>query len=176
MAVTKTVKDLLIEEIKDLYSAEKQLTKALPKMARAANETSLKTAFVSHLHETQEQVMRLEQIGRLLGIKVTGKKCIGMEGVIQEGSETLQKEGNENILDLGLIGAGSRVEHYEMAAYTTAISLAQRIGAGEVVDLLNESLGEEEAADKTLRQIASELTGKAPAEDESKRTASASGT
>jgi ferritin-like metal-binding protein YciE len=176
MAGNKTIKDLLVEEIKDLYSAEKQLTKALPKMARGASDTTLKTALVDHLHETQEQVVRLEQAGQLLGIKVAGKKCAGMEGVIQEGAEVLQRQGDESILDLGIIGAGSRVEHYEMAAYQTAISLAQRIQATEIVDLLNESLSEEEAADKKLRQIGSELMEKAPAENESKRTSASSST
>ena len=159
-----TIKDLLTDEVKDLYSAEKQLTKALPKMVKGSNDPALKEAFSGHLKETQEQVARLEQVGQLLGIKVTGKKCVGMEGCIQEGSEALAEEGADAILDLGLIGAGSRVEHYEMAGYMTAISLAKKLGAADVVNLLTQSLGEEEAAEKKLRQIASALIKNSPAE------------
>ena len=113
MADKNTIKDLLTDEIKDLYSAEKQLTKAIPKMAKGSNDPSLKEALTSHLEETKEQVTRLEQVGEMLGIKVTGKKCMGMEGVIKEGAEALEEEGEDTVLDLGIIGAGSRVEHYE---------------------------------------------------------------
>lgn len=164
MADKNTIKDLLADEIKDLYSAEKQLTKALPKMVKGSNDAALKEAFASHLNETQEQVVRLEEAGKLLGIKVTGKKCVGMEGCIQEGAEALEEEGEDAILDLGLIGAGSRVEHYEMAGYLTAISLAKRMGAADVVTLLTQSLNEEQAAEKKLRQIASGLMKGASAE------------
>jgi ferritin-like metal-binding protein YciE len=164
MADKNTVKDLLTDEIKDLYSAEKQLTKAIPKMAKGSNDPVLKEAFSAHLGETREQVARLEKVGELLGIKVTGKKCVGMEGCIQEGAETLEEEGEDNILDLGLIGAGSRVEHYEMAGYLTAISLAKRMGATDVVNLLQQSLAEEQAAEKKLRQIASGLMKSAAVE------------
>ncbi len=157
MADKSTVKDLLTDEIKDLYSAEKQLTKAIPKMAKGSNDPSLKEAFSAHLKETYAQVARLEEAGQLLGIKVTGKKCVGMEGCIQEGAEALEEEGEDNILDLGIIGAGSRVEHYEMAGYLTAISLAKRMGVAEVVNLMQQSLAEEQAAEKKLRQIASGL-------------------
>ena len=157
MADKNTIKDLLADEIKDLYSAEKQLTKALPKMVKGSNDAALKEAFAGHLTETQAQVTRLEEVGQALGIKVTGKKCVGMEGCIQEGAEALEEEGEDAVLDLGLIGAGSRVEHYEMAGYMTAISLAKRLGAADVVNLLQQSLAEEEAAEKKLRQIASSL-------------------
>jgi ferritin-like metal-binding protein YciE len=161
-----TIQDLLGDEIKDLYSAEKQLTKAIPKMAKGSNDPVLKEAFTAHLKETQGQVARLEQIGELLGMKVTGKKCAGMEGLIKEGAEMLEEEGEEAVLDLGLIGAGSRVEHYEMAGYMTAISLANRCGCSDVEELLKESLAEEEAAEKKLRSIASGLLKKAPSEEE----------
>jgi ferritin-like metal-binding protein YciE len=133
-------------------------------MAKGSNDPSLKEAFSAHLKETQAQVTRLEEAGQLLGIKVSGKKCVGMEGCIQEGAEALKEEGEDNILDLGLIGAGSRVEHYEMAGYLTAISLAKRMGASEVVNLLQQSLAEEEAAEKKLRQIASGLIKSAATE------------
>src|SRR6202021_2353285 len=163
MADKQTLKDLLEDEIKDLYSAEKQLTKAIPKMAKGSNDPALQTAFRDHLKETEGQVARLEEVARLLEIKPSGKKCMGMEGVIKEGAEALEEEGNETVLDLGIIGAGSRVEHYEMAGYLTAISLAERVGAKEVVSLLQESLAEEQAAEQTLRKIARGLIKSAPA-------------
>jgi ferritin-like metal-binding protein YciE len=164
MADKNSLKDLLSDEIKDLYSAEKQLTKAIPKMAKGASDASLKAAFTAHLKETQDQVGRLEEAAGLLEIKPTGKKCVGMEGCIKEGAEALEEEGNESVLDLGLIGAGGRVEHYEMAGYMTAISLAEMLGEAEVVALLKQSLAEEEAADKKLRQIGSGLAKAAPKE------------
>jgi ferritin-like metal-binding protein YciE len=164
MADKNTIKDLLTDEIKDLYSAEKQLTKAIPKMAKGSDHPALKDAFSGHLKETLAQVTRLEKAGELLGIKVTGKKCVGMEGCIEEGAEALEEDGEESILDLGLIGAGSRVEHYEMAGYLTAISLAKRMGAADVVNLLQQSLAEEQNAEKKLRSIASGLIKSAATE------------
>ena len=161
MADKIIVKDLLEDEIKDLYSAEKQLTKAIPKMAKGSNDPALQTAFRDHLKETEGQVARLEEVARLLEIKPSGKKCMGMEGVIQEGAEALKEEGDETILDLGIIGAGSRVEHYEMAGYLTAISLAGRMNAGEVVTLLKQSLAEEQGAEKKLRAIGAGLIKRA---------------
>src|SRR5580658_1173288 len=163
MTEKQTVKDLLEDEIKDLYSAEKQLTKAIPKMSKGSHDAALAAAFKNHLKETEGQVARLEKVGKLLDIKPSGKKCEGMEGVIKEGAEALEEEGNETVLDLGIIGAGSRVEHYEMAGYLTAISLAERIGAKEVVSLLQKSLAEEQAAEQTLRKIASGLIKSATA-------------
>jgi ferritin-like metal-binding protein YciE len=162
MASKNTVKDLLSDEIKDLYSAEKQLTKAIPKMAKGAGTPALRDALKAHLGETLEQVKRLERAAELLGIKPTGKKCAGMEGVIEEGAEALGQKGEEAILDLGIIGAGARVEHYEMAGYITAIGLAQRLGAAEVVGLLKQSLAEEEAAAGKLQKIAAALLKTAP--------------
>jgi ferritin-like metal-binding protein YciE len=164
MADKKTVQDLLADEIKDLYSAEKQLTKAIPKMAKGSNDASLKAAFSGHLKETEGQVKRLDKVAKLLGISPTGKKCVGMEGCIKEGAEALEEDGDEKVLDLGLIGAGGRVEHYEMAGYMTAISLAQRIGKSDVVTLLKASLAEEQAADQKLRTIGAGLLKGAPAE------------
>jgi|ERR1700722_4283381 ferritin-like metal-binding protein YciE len=162
MSELKSVKDLLEDEIKDLYSAEKQLTKAIPKMAKGSNHSDLEAAFRSHLKETEGQVQRLERVAQILETKPTGKKCMGMEGVIEEGAEALDEDGDENVLDLGIIGAGSRVEHYEMAGYMTAISLAERIGEADVVKLLNESLAEEEAAEEKLRSIAKQILKAAP--------------
>jgi len=168
VADKNSVMDLLADEIKDLYSAEKQLTKAIPKMAKGANDSALKQALTAHLKETHEQVARLEQVAEILAIKPTGKKCVGMEGCISEGAEALAEEGDENILDLGVIGAGTRVEHYEMAGYMTAISLAQKLGKNEAVALLKTSLAEEEAADRKLRSIAAGLLKAAPAQQAAK--------
>src|ERR1700733_10937036 len=164
MAEKEVLKDLLEDEIKDLYSAEKQLTKAIPKMAKGSNDPALQDAFKGHLKETEAQVLRLEQIAGILEIKPSGKKCVGMEGCIKEGAEALSEDGNETVLDLGIIGAGSRVEHYEMAGYLTAISLAEQLGESGVVKLLQKSLREEEAAEQTLRKIASGLIQGAPVE------------
>jgi ferritin-like metal-binding protein YciE len=162
MADKEVVKDLLEDEIKDLYSAEKQLLKAIPKMAKGSNDMALQDAFKGHLKETEAQAKRLEQIATILEIKPTGKKCVGMEGCIKEGAEALDEDGDETVLDLGIIGAGSRVEHYEMAGYLTAISLAEQIGARQVVTLLKQSLAEEQGAEDKLRKIASNLLSSAP--------------
>jgi ferritin-like metal-binding protein YciE len=164
MSELSTIKDLLEEEIQDLYSAEKQLTKAIPKMAKGSNNEELSAAFEAHLKETEGQIERLEQAAELLDIKPTGKKCKGMEGVIAEGAEALDEEGDEHVLDLGIIGAGSRVEHYEMAGYTTAINLAKKLGNDEVVDLLTQNLEEEQAADEKLRTIGDQILDEAPTE------------
>jgi ferritin-like metal-binding protein YciE len=173
MAELSTIKDLLENEIKDLYSAEKQLTKAIPKMAKGSNNQELSSAFEAHLKETENQVKRLEKVAELLGTTPTGKKCAGMEGVIEEGSEALDEEGDENVLDLGIIGAGSRVEHYEMAGYITAISLAKQLGQNDVVKLLNETLSEEQAAENKLRTIAQMILKSAPKDEGKSKKASA---
>jgi ferritin-like metal-binding protein YciE len=162
MADKEVLKDLLEDEVKDLYSAEKQLTKAIPKMAKGSNDPALQAAFKGHLKETETQVQRLEQIAGILEIKPSGKKCVGMEGCIREGAEALSEDGDETVLDLGIIGAGSRVEHYEMAGYLTAISLAEQIGEKEVVSLLKASLTEEQGAEDKLRTIAANLLSGAP--------------
>ena len=165
MSELSTIKDLLEEEIQDLYSAEKQLTKAIPKMAKGSNNEELSAAFTAHLKETEGQIKRLEEAAELLDIKPTGKKCKGMEGVIAEGAEALEEDGDEHVLDLGIIGASSRVEHYEMAGYTTAINLAKKLGNDQVVDLLTENLEEEQAADEKLRTIGDQILEEAPTEE-----------
>lgn len=165
MSELATIKDLLEDEIKDLYSAEKQLTKAIPKMAKGSNNEELSAAFEAHLKETEGQIDRLEQVAKLLGTTTSGKKCKGMEGMIEEGAEALDEEGDENVLDLGIIGAGSRVEHYEIAGYTTAINLAKQLGNDEVAELLGANLKEEQAADEKLRTIGSQILKQAPTEE-----------
>jgi ferritin-like metal-binding protein YciE len=168
VADKNSVMDLLTDEIKDLYSAEKQLTKAIPKMVKGSSDPRLKEALNAHLKETLEQVARLEEVSKILEIKPTGKKCVGMEGCIKEGSEALEEDGAPAILDLGIIGAGTRVEHYEMAGYMTAISLAQRLGSASVVTLLKASLAEEQGADQKLRTIGSGLLKSIATEDSRK--------
>jgi ferritin-like metal-binding protein YciE len=163
MADKKNVKDLLEDEIKDLYSAERQLLKAIPKMAKGSSDATLRKAFTDHLKETEGQITRLEDVATLLEMKPSGKKCVGMEGCIEEGAEALEEDGDETILDLGIIGAGSRVEHYEMAGYMTAIALAERLKATEVVSLLGLSLAEEQGAEQKLRKIAASLLKSAAA-------------
>jgi ferritin-like metal-binding protein YciE len=149
-----TLADLLEDELKDLYSAEKQLTKALPKMAKKASSAALKAAFTSHLKETQVQIERLEKIGKTLDIKLTGKKCAAMEGLVEEGSEIIEEDGDPSVLDAALIGAAQRVEHYEIAAYGTVRGMAEQLGHTSVVALLQKTLDEEGAADKKLTAIA----------------------
>ena len=168
-----TIKDLLEEEIKDLFSAEKQLTKALPKLAQGANNPELVRAIEEHLAETEEQVKRLERAAKALGITATGKKCAGMEGLIEEGSEVLGEHGEETVQDLAIVGAAARVEHYEIAAYTTAISLAEQIEAKDAIKLLNQSLDEEQAAEKKMRTLAKTIIKAAPAEQQKKKRKSA---
>ncbi|MFN0102147.1 MAG: ferritin-like domain-containing protein [Bryobacteraceae bacterium] len=156
-----TIKDLFTAEIKDLYSAEKQLIKALPKMVAGANDPELKAGLKAHLEETKEQAARLERIAEMLGTKASGKLCKGMEGLVAEGSEALSEDGTPAVLDLGIIGAACRVEHYEMAGYMCAIALAEQLGHTEAVNLLNESLAEENSAEGSLREKATALMNEA---------------
>jgi ferritin-like metal-binding protein YciE len=146
--------ELLVDELKDLYSAENQIIKALPRMAKAASSPELRRAFEKHLAETRRQAKRLEQIGRALKIKVSGKKCKGMEGLIDEGKEIIQEGLEESALDAGLIGAAQKVEHYEIAAYGTARTHAQLLGLDKVAGLLQQTLDEEGETDKKLTAIA----------------------
>lgn len=145
--------ELLTDNLKDIFNAENQLLKALPKMSKSAKSPSLRQAFETHIGETERQVKRLRQIADIMGLKLEGKKCKAMEGLIEEGREILDSDGEGIVIDLGLIGAAQRVEHYEISAYGTARTFAERLGLGDVADLLQESLDEEAAADKTLTQI-----------------------
>ena len=148
-----SVTKLLENELKDLYSAEGQLLKALPKMARAASSAGLKKAFTSHLAETKGQVERLRKVGEMLDIKLTGKKCKAMEGLLEEGEEVLDAEGPEGVIDAALIAAAQRVEHYEISGYGTARALAEHLGHARAAKLLQQTLDEESAADEKLTKI-----------------------
>jgi ferritin-like metal-binding protein YciE len=150
----ESLADLFADELKDLYSAENQLLKALPKLAKKALDPKLKDAFTAHLAETEGQVGRLAAIGEELGIKLTGKKCKAMEGLVEEGKEVLEEEGQSPVIDAALIGAAQRVEHYEMAGYGTARAMAAALGHAKAVKLLQATLDEEGAADKKLTAIA----------------------
>jgi len=149
-----SLEELFQDQIKDLYSAESQLVKALPKMAKAANSDELREAFESHLEETRGHVERLDRVGAALGMKLTGKKCKGMEGLIEEGKEGMEADGEEGLLDLALIAAAQRVEHYEISAYGSLRAAAEAMGNSEIIDLLQETLDEESAADEKLTTIA----------------------
>ncbi len=153
----ETLKELLLEELKDLYSAEKQIVKALPKIIRGASSEELKSAITEHLEVTKGQVTRLEEVFGHLEEKPKAKMCKGMQGLLEEGAEGLEEEEKGVLRDLLLIGAAQRVEHYEVAAYGTAKAMAEQLGASEVVDLLAETLAEEEEADHKLTEVAESL-------------------
>lgn len=160
----ETMQELLIDELKDLYSAEKQIVRALPKLVKAATSAELKDALTSHLEETKGQVARLEKIGEILGKKMTGKACVGMKGVLEEGSEVLEDTDKGTVRDAALISACQRVEHYEMAGYGSAREFAKLLGQREAAELLDETLAEEKAADKKLSGIARQVNSQAKQE------------
>ena len=165
----KSLEDFLMEELKDLYSAEKQLTKALPKMAKAANSDELRQAFEDHLKETEGQVARLEKISKLAGGRsLAGKKCKAMEGLIEEGKEIMEEDCTPEVRDVALIAAAQKVEHYEIASYGCAKTYARLLGYSEVEELLEETQQEESAADEKLTALSEELNAEAlePAETE----------
>ena len=151
------LEELLQDELKDLYSAENQMLKSLPRMAKAASSPELKRAFERHLEETRRQVERLQQIGEELEMKMTGKKCAGMEGLIEEAKELMEEIEDEDALDAGLIGAAQKAEHYEIAAYGTARTHAEVLGYRRVAKLLQQTLNEEGNTDKKLTQLAETL-------------------
>lgn len=150
----RTLDDLYIDLLKDLYSAEKQLVKALPKMAKNAQSPDLQKAFQEHLRQTEGQVERIERIFSDMGGSPRGKKCVGMEGVIEEGNELLKEDAEPDVLDAGLIAAAQKVEHYEIAGYGTARAWANRLGYDSAARLLQETLEEESMANEKLTKIA----------------------
>ena len=154
MAETGTLHDAFIDELRDAYDAEKQLTKALPKLAKAATAPKLREAFESHLEETQGQIERLEQVFESLDEKVRGKHCDGIAGIIEEGKSIMEEDFDEATMDACLIAAGQRAEHYEMAAYGTLVAWARAMGHTEAADLLQQNLDEEKAADEKLSGLA----------------------
>jgi ferritin-like metal-binding protein YciE len=172
----ENLKELLVEELKDIYSAEKQIVKALPKIIRGAASAELKAAITEHLEVTKGQVTRLEEVFEHLGEKPKAKHCKGMEGLLKEGAECLEEEDKGALRDLQLIGAAQRVEHYEVSAYGTAKAMAEKLGLSDAVALLQETEEEEAEADKKLTEVAEELygeveTGDAENEDEEEQSA-----
>jgi ferritin-like metal-binding protein YciE len=151
------LKHLYVEELKDLYSAENQLVKAIPKMAKASTSPDLRAGFEEHLVQTREHVARLERIFKALGENPTGKKCKGMEGLIKEGAEMIKEDPAPEELDAGLISAAQRVEHYEMAGYGCVSTYAKILGEEEAESLLRETLEEERATDKKLTQLSDHI-------------------
>ena len=149
-----TLHDAFVEELRDTYDAEKQLTKALPKLAKAATSPQLRQAFEAHLAETQEQIARLEQVFSSIEEKPRGKHCDGIAGIIEEGKSIMEEDMDESAMDACLIAAGQRAEHYEMAAYGTLVAWAQAMGHDEAATLLQQTLDEEKNADKKLSALA----------------------
>jgi len=154
MVALNDLQDLLVDQLRDLYDAEHQLTKALPKMAKAATRPELRQAFEKHLSQTEEHVNRLEQVFEILGERAKAKPCKAMKGLIEEGSEVLKEKASDSVRDAALIAAAQRVEHYEIAAYSTVRTFAENLGQREAASILNQTLKEEGETDKTLTQIA----------------------
>ncbi len=151
-----TVEKLLVEELKELYSAENQITKALPKMAKNANAAELRTALETHLHQTEGQIKRLDRVFGILGKSATGKTCEGMKGLLEEGDRVM-KESEGDVRDAAMISAAQKVEHYEMAGYGSARAWAQQLGQAEIADLLQQTLSEEGETDHKLSQLAGKI-------------------
>jgi ferritin-like metal-binding protein YciE len=150
----ESLDDLFLHQIKDLYNAEQQLTKALPKMAEKATSPKLKTAFKDHLKETETQIKRLEQVFETIGEKAKGEKCKAMEGLLKEGEDFMKEDASNEVMDAGLIASAQRVEHYEIAGYGTACTYAKTLGHTEALNLLKENLAEEKKTDEKLTDLA----------------------
>jgi ferritin-like metal-binding protein YciE len=170
-----SLRELYVSELHDLYNAETQLVKALPKMAKAASNAELRQGFEEHLRQTSEHVSRLEQIFEELGEKPTGKRCVGMEGLIKESAETMREDYPDALMDAAIIGAAQKVEHYEIAGYGTVRAFAELMGEDEHASLLEQTLEEEKQTDKRLSQLAEEIhsqAGQGEAEEPENRQAS----
>jgi len=156
-----SLRTLYVDELRDLYNAETQMVKALPKLAKASSNAELRQGFEEHLRQTSEQVSRLEQIFEMIGEKATGKKCVGMEGLVKEGAETMKEEYEDSVMDAALIGAAQRVEHYEIAGYGTVRAFAELLGENEHVSLIELTLEEEKQTDAKLTQLAEQINSEA---------------
>ncbi|WNW14013.1 ferritin-like domain-containing protein [Pseudomonas sp. DTU_2021_1001937_2_SI_NGA_ILE_001] len=160
-ASRKTFDDLFVHELSDIYSAEKQITRALPKLARASSDPELAEAFNSHLEETHGQIQRIDQLVESAGLKLKRMKCVAMEGLIEESKELLDEIEKGPILDAGLIAACQKVEHYEIAGYGTLVAMARQLGMEDAASLLEETLQEEKSADEKLTRIAEQSVAQA---------------
>lgn len=152
-----SLRDLYIDELKDLLSAEKQLVKAIPKMAKAATSEELRNGFQTHLEQTKRHVERLEEVFSLLGVRGGGKNCVGMEGIIQEGAEVMEEDYDSDVMDAALISAAQRVEHYEIAAYGTVCTYADLLGFADHAELLGQTLEEEKETDEKLTELSKQV-------------------
>ena len=150
----KTISDLFIHSLSDIYSAEKQMTKSLPKLARAATHSDLSAAFMTHLEETRGQIERIDQVVESCGIRLKRIKCVAMEGLVEEGQELIDEIERGPVLDAGLIGAAQKVEHYEIATYGSLIQVAKTLGHVDIASLLSETIAEEKEADDSLTDVA----------------------
>ena len=157
MAKLKSLDDLLVHELQDIYHAEGQITKALPKMAKAASHPELRAAFEEHLEQTEGQIERLEQVFKLLGLPAKGKKCDGMAGLIEEGKKMMEEDADPAVKDAALIAAAQKVEHYEIASYGCVCTYAEMLGYEQVHELLGQNLDEEETTDEKLTVLAENL-------------------
>jgi ferritin-like metal-binding protein YciE len=155
------LKDLLEHELKDLYSAEHQVSKALPKMAKTAKNKKLRTAFEQHLEQTKEQLKRLEQVAKELKFDLKGEECEAMKGLVKEGEEMMKEDGKDAVLDAGIIASAQRVEHYEIAGYGTVVRYLEMLNMKDSAKLMEETLKEEKETDKKLSQIAEEVNAEA---------------
>lgn len=164
-----SMRQLYVDELRDLYNAETQLVKALPKMAKASSNAELRQGFEEHLRQTSGHVSRLEQIFEMLDEKPTGKKCLGMDGLVKEGAETMKQDYEPAVLDAAIIAAAQRVEHYEIAGYGTARTFAQLLGEDEHVSLLEQTLEEEKQTDEKLTQLAEEINRQAAGMEDASR-------
>ena len=162
----ETLEELLVHELKDLYSAETQLLKALPKMAKAATDETLKNGFETHLEETKEHVARLERVFESLGESPKGKTCKAMKGLIEEGNETIAEKASDDVKDAALIVAAQKIEHYEIAGYGSSRAFAELLGREDVVELLEETLEEEKATDEKLNEAAASINVEAITEED----------
>jgi ferritin-like metal-binding protein YciE len=163
------LKEVLSDELRDMYSAENQLVKALPKLAKGANDSQLKKLFQDHLEETKNQVLRLKEVFERLGKKATGQHCNGMEGIVEEGSEALEKDEEGASFDSGLIGAALRTEHYEIAGYESCVAMAETLEEREIVSLLTENLKEEIAAAEKISAAAISILKQSASEPEKEK-------
>jgi len=170
MAV-ETLEDLFLHSLSDMYSAEKQLTKALPKMSKAADNPELAAAFTTHLEETEGQVQRIDEVVDLLGLKLERIKCKAMEGLVEEGAEVIKEVPKGAVRDAGLISAAQKVEHYEIASYGTLCALGRQLGYDEAVELLEATLDEEKATDEKLTVFAEGSANPRAAREPAKKTA-----
>ena len=171
-----SLRQLYVDELKDLYNAETQIVKALPKLAKAASSPELRQAFEEHLRQTSEQVSRLEEIFGMLEEKPTGKKCLGMEGLVKEGADVMKEDYEGALMDSALIGAAQRVEHYEIAGYGTVRAMAELLGESDHVTLLEKTLEEEKQTDEKLNELAEDINAEAgeAGEDEDTQQSSTS--